>query len=82
MSIPISKSLSQKIKALSFFNALLVVILHASTGNSPQSSESVALLIEKLISIGLCRFGVPYFFMVSVFFLPPNMTIKFRIPSF
>ena len=69
MSIPIPKSLSQKIKALSFFNALLVVLLHAYTGNSPQSSESTALIIEKFISIGLCGVGVPYFFMVSGFFL-------------
>ncbi len=89
MAIPISKSLSQKIKGLSFFNALLVVLLHAYTGNSPESSYSTALMIEKFFSIGLCGVGVPYFFIVSGFFLahqydnqvPYSQLVKKRLSS-
>ncbi|MBR4676278.1 MAG: acyltransferase [Victivallales bacterium] len=89
MSIPISKSLSLKIKGLSFFNALLVVLLHAYTGNSPESSDSTALIIEKFFSIGLCGVGVPYFFVVSGYFLahqydnqvPYSQLVKKRLSS-
>ena len=90
MSVTISQQLSLKIKVLSFVNALLVVILHAyNIAPSKIADSNITFLIERLISIGLCGIAVPYFFIVSGFFLanqydnqvPYTQLLKKRIHS-
>jgi len=67
------KSLSEKIKIVSFFSILLVILLHSfnlDSGPIPDSilfNKSSVWFIEDLISFGFTRIAVPLFFILSGF---------------
>ena len=64
----ISQKLSEWIRAVSFFAALLIVPIHASFLGRVEMS-SVEYWTMTIISNGICRVAVPWFFVVSGFFL-------------
>lgn len=64
----ISQKLSDWIRAVSFFAALLIVPIHASFLGRVEMS-SVEYWTMTIISDGICRVAVPWFFVVSGFFL-------------
>lgn len=67
----ISKYNSDKIKFISFFLMVLVVILHAQNVSSRVSGfnpDSFNIAFQTYISGGICSIAVPFFFMISGFF--------------
>lgn len=72
------KTLSNKLKFLSFFLMILVVFIHSenllvkfSTGNIMAQKLSMNSFIQNFFSNGICRIAVPLFFIISgyLFFL-------------
>lgn len=62
----ISQELSNKISNMSFVCALMVVFIHLNFGENPTPTMRV---VERVIDGGFCRIAVPFFFVVSGFFL-------------
>ncbi len=69
MSVTISKTLSSKIKAISFVCSLLVVLLHAYDHSFLTESNHCSYYVEKMLSLGICGIAVPFFFIVSGFLI-------------
>lgn len=69
MSISISKTLSEKIRAVSLICASLVVLLHAYDQQLTVEDNPSAWYFGKFLSGGLCSIAVPFFFIVSGFLL-------------
>ncbi len=66
----ISPDLSVKLRRMSFFCAALIVLLHASTLNTPHRGTSpFTFWIETILSREFCSVAVPMFFMISGFLL-------------
>ena len=65
---------SQNIRALSFICALLIVPIHASYLGQGVSMTRFERCVMFVISDGVCRVAVPFFFIVSGFLL----AVKFR----
>lgn len=67
-ALSISKNLSNWIRVVSFVCALLIVPIHASfIGRAEMSGATYWTM--KILSDGICRVAVPWFFVVSGFFL-------------
>ena len=60
------ESISQKIRNASFLASCLVVLIHIPCSNVPYSAT---WLLDAILGRGLCTMAVPYFFVVSGFFL-------------
>ncbi|RRJ94145.1 acyltransferase family protein [Flavobacterium macacae] len=79
--------LSQKIKAVSFFAIILVVILHCYNLDLYQSleiydsSKNFNWFVQTIISFGITRIAVPLFFIISgyLFFFTFNGNADFAI---
>ena len=66
MKQEISIETSQKIKNMSLLSALLVILIHIKwVGND----SGVVELVYQIVRNGICNIAVPYFFVVSGFFL-------------
>ncbi len=71
VSFMISEYLSVKIKALSFTSIILVVFIHSYNltvnfrGSAYRSNSSWLFFIQDIVSQGLARIGVPFFFIFS-----------------
>lgn len=63
----ISLKTSQKIKNMSLFSALLVTLLHMKWGGGDDSG--IVELLCHVVRNGICKVAVPYFFVVSGFFI-------------
>ena len=63
----ISAETSQKIKKMSFICSLLVVCIHVTW--CADNTFSLGWLIEQGVRQGIARIAVPFFFVVSGFFL-------------
>ena len=68
----IEKELSRRIAFGGLIAALLVVWLHTSV--EPNAKGSVGWWAYELIEYGLCPLAVPFFFVVSGFFLGKRTT--------
>lgn len=62
----LSRELSNKIANMSFVCALMVVFIHLHFGENPTPSMRI---VERVIDGGFCRMAVPFFFVVSGYFL-------------
>ena len=62
----VSAETSQKIKNMSIVCALLVVVIHVTW---PTESVCLTWFINQLVAQGIARIAVPFFFVVSGFFL-------------
>lgn len=62
----ITETTSQKIKNMSLLCAAFVVMIHMGL---PGGRETSTWLIKQLLPCGICRIAVPFFFVVSGFFL-------------
>ena len=61
----INKTLSDKIRGISFLCSMLVILLHAYDVNLWNASGQYAHYVVTIISYGVCGIAVPYFFIVS-----------------
>lgn len=68
--IEIDNELSQKMRAMSFFMAILVVMIHIPFGGT---SDSIGHLLTAIIQNGFARIAVPYFFLAAGFFLAAHV---------
>ena len=68
--------LSYKLKCLSFFLMLLVVLLHSSLLDY---STGISYSIQCFITVSVTRIAVPLFFIISgfLFFIDKNVTLNF-----
>lgn len=62
----VSKDVSSKIANMSLFGALLVISIHCGYSNS---ESGICWLVEQIFSGGYSRIAVPFFFLVSGYFL-------------
>ena len=67
----VSEETSQKIKNMSIICAMLVVTIHVDW---PHDAFSFTWLIHEFIRDGIARIAVPFFFVVSGFFLSKHMS--------
>lgn len=66
----IDRELSNKVSNMGVVCAMLVVALHASPN---EKAGSMAWFVDRFVSDGLGRAAVPFFFMVSGFFLAKHL---------
>ena len=70
MSVKISERTSRKIARLGVVCAMLVVFIHSYLAHAPDAPfNPVASFVQEMLSQGVSRIAVPFFFMVSGFFL-------------
>ena len=69
MSVSISKTLSSKIKAVSFLCTVLIVLLHAYEQSLVSESNHCSIYVAKFLSLGVCEMATPFFFIISGFLL-------------
>ena len=75
----ISIYVSQKMRRIGFIASAMVVFLHSySKALSSARDGSVAWWIQDLVSQGICRVAVPYFFVVFGFWLVKGLPLKGR----
>lgn len=72
MKIEITSYLSQKIRNISLLAILMVFVQHGSYGLSNSGWHGI---FKSIISLGICDFPVPFFFIVSGFFLARNFSL-------
>ena len=89
MSVSISKTLSSKIKAVSFLCTVLIVLLHAYEQSLVSESNHCSIYVAKFLSLGVCEMATPFFFIISGFLLacqydngmPYSQLLKRRLSS-
>ena len=69
MPVSISKTLSSKIKAVSFLCSLLIGLLHAYEQSLISESNHCTYYVAKFLSLGVCEMATPFFFIISGFLL-------------
>ena len=89
MSVSISKTLSSKIKAVSFLCTVLIALLHAYEQSLLSESNHCSIYVARFLSLGICEIATPFFFLVSGFLLacqydddvPYSQLVKKRLIS-
>lgn len=75
----ISIELSRKISRIGVGCAMLVVFIHSYLVTGPgESMEPIAAFVQEFVSQGLTRIAVPFFFIVSGFFLYRDFELSGR----
>ena len=70
MAVNISERTSRKIARLGVVCAMLVVFIHSYLAHAPDEPfNPVASFVQEMLSQGIARVAVPFFFVVSGFFL-------------